>query len=654
MKVLLIDGDPGMAEGLREAFAERRLAPELVSVQTPAEALRRLRQEPETFSVLVANPEGWPGRLSQAVAELRTAAPEVPVLAILEPRSPLNREEAVLAGFDDAFAKHRHLHQALGRLLMEMTERRALTRQQLKVSQARRDAELLLSTVLAASDTAVVILDGEGTVTVANAQLAHMVGRPLADILARPLWPLLDPDGAASLRSVLQDGQGAGPIALTATVLGREGPIATSVRALGRELRQQRRVAVVSFRPALGEAAPPGLLRAREPAPEPTAEELSAALRLRRTAPVVARVRLGEGNRLLARAGSLPPEALAALHLNLRTTLRDLLTDEDLLFGAGEDSYLVLGEESVLRAMRRLGRTMPALRAALLNSPQLAHDLLGLGGAPLVEQLDQLCELQVAAAPIELLPEEVGHGDPAMLLSARLQAQEAALGGEVLRSLNELRMHAACELRMVQDQDGAPSALCLACLDELAAPRFAELGEMAQGRPEIALQLGLLHLELAIEALAREVDRDSALAVIDLHFTVLGHRRLAERYLDRCRALPPKIARALVINLLGVPPGAYAPKFARVTGSLQELFRLRAITVRDPRSELVDLDLARIGLVIVDFRDLMPLFEDRVDVIQALIRRVHRSQTRILVRHVPRGLASELRERLGVDLTSAA
>jgi hypothetical protein len=43
MKVLLIDSDPAMAEGLRGAFAERRLTPELIGVDSPAEALRRLR-----------------------------------------------------------------------------------------------------------------------------------------------------------------------------------------------------------------------------------------------------------------------------------------------------------------------------------------------------------------------------------------------------------------------------------------------------------------------------------------------------------------------------------------------------------------------------------------------------------------------------------
>ena len=178
---------------------------------------------------------------------------------------------------------------------------------------------------------------------------------------------------------------------------------------------------------------------------------------------MVARIRLGESNRLLARAGALPPEAMATLRRTLRRTLHELLTDEDFVAGAGEDTYLLLVDESVLRAMRRLGRTVPALRAALLNSPELAHDLLGLGGAPLVEQLDQLCDLQVLVAPVELAPEDVGHDDPATVLAGRLQAQEAALGGEVLRSLNELRMHAVCELRMVQDKEGAPSALCLAC-----------------------------------------------------------------------------------------------------------------------------------------------------------------------------------------------
>jgi hypothetical protein len=467
----------------------------------------------------------------------------------------------VLAGFDDAFAKHPRIHQTLARLLMEITKRFSLGRQQLKLSQARRDAELLLTTVLAASDAAVVILDGDGRVTVANAQFSQMAGRPLADILSRPLWPLLHSDGAASLRSVLQDGQGAGPVGLTVTVLGRGTEIPTHVRALARELREQRRLAVVSFRPATAGSGPASsLLRPREPAPAATAEQLSTTLRLLRTTPVVARIRLGECNRLLARAGALPPEAMATLQLTLRRTLHELLTDEDFIAGAGEDTYLLLSDESVLRAMRRLGRTIPALRAALLNSPELAHDLLGLGGAPLVEQLDQLCDLQVLVAPVELALEDVGHDDPATLLAGRLQAQEAALGAEVLRSLNELRMHAVCELRMVQDKDGAPSALCLACINEAASGRFAELAELAQSRPELAFQLSLLHLELAVETLAREVDRDSALAVVELHFSVLGHRRLAERYLERCRALPPKIARGTGRQLPGRPARRLRPQ----------------------------------------------------------------------------------------------
>jgi hypothetical protein len=173
-------------------------------------------------------------------------------------------------------------------------------------------------------------------------------------------------------------------------------------------------------------------------------------------------------------------------------------------------------------------------------------------------------------------------------------------------------------------------------------------------RPELALQLALLTLELAAEALAREVDRDSTLAIVDLHLGALGQRRLADRFLDRCRALPPGISRSLVINLLGVPPGAYAPKLARVTAGLQDIFRLRAITIRDIRAELIDLDLGRVGIVIVDYRDVEPFVAERQEVVLALARKVHKSQARLLVRRVPRGAAADLRERLGVDLTSSA
>ena len=45
-----------------------------------------------------------------------------------------------------------------------------------------------------------------------------------------------------------------------------------------------------------------------------------------------------------------------------------------------------------------------------------------------------------------------------------------------------IQMHAVCDLRMVQDQDGAPSALCLACINEAASGRYAELTELAHSR----------------------------------------------------------------------------------------------------------------------------------------------------------------------------
>jgi hypothetical protein len=387
---------------------------------------------------------------------------------------------------------------------------------------------------------------------------------------------------------------------------------------------------------------------------EATAADLRAALRGRRAPAVVARIRPAEDARSGSRAPALPPEAAGLVRAVLRDVLADLAGEHDLLFAVGEDAYLLMTGETSLAAMRRLGRIVHGAREALLRSPRLAHELLLLGGASLAERLEGVGEPQVLAAAVDIGPDDLAHPDLPTLLATRLQAEEALLGGPTLRRLNELQARATCELAMVQDQDGAPSALCLPRPNEVAAAQMARLAEEAEERPELALHLALLTLELTVEALGREVDRDSALAVVDLHLAVLGHRRLADRFLDRCRALPPETARSLVVNLLGVPPGAYAPKFARITAGLQDVFRLRAMTVRDIRSELIDLELARIGVVIVDYLDLEPFLAERQDLVQALARRVHKSQARLLVRRVPRGAAADLRDRLGVDLTSPA
>jgi PAS domain-containing protein len=671
MRILLIDSDPAVAEGLRQAFAERRLPVALEAAEGAPDALRRLRQPAagpahRGYAVLLADPGGWPGKLAQAVAEIRGASPDSALLALLDPRDRLDRDAALLAGFDDAFLKHQRTYPVLARLAVELGERLALNRQQLRLSQAHTDTEQLLAALLAASDAGVAVLDGEGDLSVANARFCRLAGRSLADLLRRPVWPLLTTVSATSLRAALATPDAAaGALPLPLTLVGAEvGEIATEARLAVRTLGSGQRSAVLVLRPTIEPplpAAPPQPPDLPSPSPrlveavvDPSAEGLRAVLRGRVNPVVIARLRTGENARALARTGSLPPEAVAVMQQGLRDALVRLLGDGDVVFSHADEVHVLLADEGVLASMRRLARAVPAARGMLLRSPRLSHDLLAVGGARLAEQLGDLSELQVAAAPIDLTPDDIGKEELPGLLATRLLNEEATLGPETLRALNELRVSASCELRMVQDQDGAPSALCLPCLDPVAAVRFAALAELAEARAEIALHTALLGLELTVEALAGELDRESALAVFDLHFAVLGQRRLAERFLDRCRTLPAGTTRSLVVNLLGVPPGAYAPKFARVTAGLAELFRLRALTLRDIRADLVDLDLGRIGLLVVDYRELEPHLEERQDLVQALVRKAHRSQARLLVRRVPRGAAHDLRERLGVNLTSSA
>jgi hypothetical protein len=507
-------------------------------------------------------------------------------------------------------------------------------------------------------EAALAVLDRAGVVTVGNGELARLSGRPLAELLGRPVWPLLDDDSATMLRERLSAGEAVeGVRTLDLVVVDREGArVPLAARLAARELSQHGRCHVLRLRPHLG--ARSMFLVREDDEPGDTGEDVPGRLKKlleRSEPPVLARLRLADPARIVGRSGPAAAEVSAALCRTAGELLAGLLGEEDLLLPHGSEEFLVVAPDvSGLAAMRRVGSLAAALERGLEASPRVAHSLLAAGGARAAEETRALAAIDVAARPLDMAPEDAGAKDAAAFLARRLQAEEAVLGADVLRSLNRLQVEAACELCMVQDRHGAPSALVLPRLDQRSAARHAALLAEAGDRPELLVELDLLGLELAAEAVAREVDRESALAIVDLHFSVIAQRRAADRFLARCRALPAELARGIVVNLAGVPPGTYAPKLARVTAPLQDLFRLRGLTADDPRADLVDLEAARIGLVVVRYPELAPLLGERQDLAQAFVRRAHRGGARLLVRGVPRGEAADLRDRLGVDLTSAA
>jgi PAS domain-containing protein len=584
----------------------------------------------------------------------------VPILALLPPSGRPGRDVALEAGADEAVAKLPRAYPIIGRLVAEMAERRALARQQLRLSAARLDAELLMAALMVLDEAGLMVLDARGVITVANGELARLAGRPLAELLGRPVWPLLDHDSATMLRERLTDdggnGSGSGGVRTLDLVMvdGDGVRLPLSARLVARKLSQDAGWHVLRLRPHPG-VRPSFLAFEDETDPTEGAATRLQELLQRPEPPVLARLRLADPARILGRSSPAAAEVAVALWRTAGELLPGLLGEEDLLFPHGDGEFLVVvSDASGLAAVRRLGRVAAALERRLESSPGLAHSLFAAGGARAAEEMATLAALDVAARPLHLAPEEAVAKDTAVFLARRLQTEEAVLGVDVLRDLNRLQMDAVCELCMVQDRYGAPSALVLPRLDQRSAARRASLLAEGGNRPELLLELDLLGLELAAEALAREVDRESALAIVDLHFSVIAQRRAADRLLARCRALPAELARGLVVNLTGVPPGTYAPKLARVTAPLHDLFRLRGLQVDDPRADLVDLEAARIGLVIVHHPDLAPLLAERHDLAQAFVRRAQRGGARLLVRGVPRGEAADLRDRLGVDLTSAA
>lgn len=661
MRVLLLDDDPTLPGGLREGLGGDAAPHEVHAAATVAEGLRRLRagEMGGPYAAVLVGWESLPGQPARALDEIRSAVAGAPVLALLPPSGPTDREAALEAGADEAVARIPRAYPIVGRLVAEIAERRALARQQLRLSGARGDAELLLAALMVLDEAGLAVLDAAGVVTVANGELARLASRPLTELLGRPVWPLLDDESAASLRGLLADGSGAEAVrSLDLVVVDRGGArLPLTARLAVRDLSHHGRCHVLRLRPQFGAAGSMFVVPHDDDDSEST-EEAAARLRElldRPEPPVLARLRLADPARVVGRSSPAAAEVAATLRQAAGELLAGLLGEHDLLLPHGGGEFLVAAADATtLAATRRVGRIAAALERGLEASPKLAHSLLVAGGGRAAEDSRLLAAVDVAARPLDPAMEDTDPRDTAAFLARRLGAEEAVLGAEILRGLNRLQMEAACEPCMVQDRHGAPSALVLTRLDQRSAARRAVLLAEAGGRPELLLELDLLGLDLAAEAVAREVDRESALAIVELHFQVLAQRRCADRLLARCRALPAELTRGLVVALTGVPAGTYAPKLARVTAPLHDLFRLRGLVVDDPKAELVDLEAARMGLVVVRHPDLAPLLGDRHDLVQAFVRRVHRGAARLLVREVPRGEAAELRDRFGVDLTSAA
>src|SRR4051812_37200722 len=91
---------PARTRRSRGPPAGRRRAPGFPAPPGAPAAPGRRGRGRGAFGVVLATRGGWRGRLSRAVGELRLAAPEGGFLALLGPREPLERDDAVLAGFD--------------------------------------------------------------------------------------------------------------------------------------------------------------------------------------------------------------------------------------------------------------------------------------------------------------------------------------------------------------------------------------------------------------------------------------------------------------------------------------------------------------------------------------------------------------------------
>lgn len=655
MRLLLIDSEPELARTLRDRLAASCAGGRIEQAMGLEEAGEIMRSSPPD-AVLAAPACLGAKSLPEAASRLAALAPGRPLILLQDDAAGAGPDGPMLAGGAVLAERRPGTVPLLLRLLDEIRERERLARLHRKAAQARHDAELLLSGVLGVSHDALAVTDEEGRIMLANAALARLVRRAAGELAGLPLLAVLRPEQGLDRSEALawrelaegtREDAGAWRIVLPDAL---RGPLAASWRRL--RLDGERSCFVFAFRRAIATSA-----SRAPPATAADPGQLAARLRVLHDRPLervpVARLRL----LAWSRARSVLAGAVAAIEAELlRVVTRRLAADlgeEDGWAMAAEDTVvLCLPETEIRPAVRRIGLLARALEADLLASAELAQRLGDIEALFLLEEDRAFGSVETAVVALELSDEEIAEGDAAALLLRRIAQAEQELGPAALQALNELQRASTGELGLVQARNGEPSSLSLLRLDPVETARLEQLRQAGPQSPELLLELDLLLLDEVGRCLRQEVDRDSVIVVLEVSFAVLSQRRLLERYLAACRRLPPDIQRCLAFNLIGVPPGAYGPKLGRALAPLQELSRLRAITVTDPRAALVDLGAARVALVVMRHADLALLIQARPDQVQALLRRIHSHGARLLLRDVPRATAPGLRDRFDIDLSA--
>lgn len=491
---------------------------------------------------------------------------------------------------------------------------------QKRAETSTRMAEGMLALLLAGVAAAVLVLDEQGRITMANSAVTRMFGWPVAALLER--------DFATLIPTAEQD-------RTLPRLCGHPAPEATDHLAV--TIRRQDGTELAADASAVGLRRPDGrLFRVITLLPK------DAALLLTAIAPVAAdagpaepgRLHLVKLDTIRTALGDRWERDSIAVRGRAERIARHRLAPHDVISQVADDGLLICfadltPAEGEARATA-IGREIEQLILGGLDAP-------GAGIAPAPSP-------PATSGPVPLPPATI-----APMILAQLESSQAALEANWRRIAQHAVRHSAIRLQPVRTSEGRSVPMAMASLPATVAASLGRAGGDAAN--EGGSNADLLLLSKAAELVVAAVrSGDSPLVIVPVTYATLTQRRTTTEYLEVLQSIREHVRRYLVIDVRAIPEDAPRSRLEDVLASLRNHARGVGISLGGPETRLITQWQTPLQFISIEHSALGTGDRLREEVLGTMARMAQRYRARVLVRDLPTTADAAALRRVGVDL----
>ncbi len=664
MRLLLVDKDAEFQTICTNAFSSQSQSVELVLEETPDRALRRLRQG-EIDIVFLDLETARCDQATHSIVHFVERSDGAPIVLLIEPRHADDTEDFRKLGVTDCIVKskplHLHLLPQLARLIAANASR---TGNQKRLDHEQREISRVFSAVMATLDDAIIVLDARGRITRVSSTANKLLGGSRDAILGTHIDEILIAEDGGPIGDQLETLEPSHKTTIDKVQLahedGQPGFLRLRLSAFGGDSHDILYLGLLET----ADQAPIEIIIDAEldSAPESLADRLVALApkgdgkQMACPAPEIWQLRFEGVRAARASLGNRWPEMEQIISRIAATVLNQELSSIDAYDHDRHGDMLIhVAHKLGVNHMKRASMVIKSIQRAILESQEIDRAALEADANLPASTRQELARLDVRMQVLPLRHLEPMTANDAISIAATALNQSAdRLPRDQLTALKQVALAMPADLAMVQARGGEPSTLQLFVPDGDLGETSKTKRRQGQDYPETSHHLNLLTLSHAAGMLLEEMSGDDVLTVIDLDFVPLTHRRMTESLAELAMGLPETIRKGLVYNLTNLPPGSFLPKIQEISIRLQPCSAFRALEITDLRTELPDLEHARIPLVIVPFKDIEGQLRTQANLLQKFILHAHEHGARVLIRGISRQLSLRLREETDVDLICRA